>query len=225
PDGAYTVKSEYEDMAGNRSVLPPVKFTVDTRPVSLAITAPKGFSPNGDGQFDTLPMSVKAGFYDTVVGWKLAFVDLSGKEMQVQEGSDALPRSFTWDGSMRYVDAAVKASEGRYTARLSVEYLKGNVVDSETEPFFVDVTPPAVSLQAAADPFIKTNGGMEGDIFITMHIDDAHNVQKWALDILSPGDEVLRSFTGTGDLQDQILWQDRPEKMSSIPINDQVVLK
>lgn len=224
PDGEYTVDSVYEDLAGNRTSLPPESLTIDTRPVSVAVSAPKGFSPNGDGVQDELSITVDANFYDTVVSWKASFAEVGGGPMQVKEGSGTLPRSIQWDGDMQF-GQGVKAPEGRYTAKLDVEYKKGNKVQAESSPFFIDVTPPAVRLKATADPFAKVDSTMEGDIFITMEIEDAHEVQSWMLDVETPDNEVLRSFSGSGDLQDQVMWKDEKERVTGAPITERVILE
>ena len=224
PDGYYTVDSVYEDLAGNRTTLPAKEFTIDTRPVRVALSVPKGFSPNGDGAVDVLDVAIDANFYDSVESWKASFVDTGGATMQVAEGTGSLPSIVQWNGGMQYAED-VKAPEGRYEVKLDVLYMKGNEVSAESTPFFVDVTPPAVKLQATADPFAKKNEtSMEGDIYITMEIEDAHEITDWMLDVLSSNDEILRSFSGTGDLQDQIMWKDGKERVTGAPISEQVIL-
>ncbi|MBN1687126.1 MAG: Ig-like domain repeat protein [Spirochaetales bacterium] len=225
PDGRYTVDNVYEDLAGNRTTLPAKSFTIDTRPANVALRAPKGFSPNGDGVNDVLSVAVDASFYDSVESWKVSFGEAGGGVMQVAEGAGSLPSILEWNGGMQYA-ADVKAPEGRYTAKLDVVYRKGNAVKAESTPFFVDVTPPAVNLQATADPFAKKNDtSMEGDLYITMQIEDAHEVSNWLLDVLTPDNEILRSFSGTGDLQDQVMWQDERERVTGVPISERVILK
>jgi flagellar hook assembly protein FlgD len=224
-DGSYTVSSVFEDRAGNRITLAEKRFTIDTREVRLALTAPKGFSPNGDGKSDIVDIAVVAGFYDAVESWKIDFIDGYGKVMRSMTGADRLPRQFSWDGSMQFADASVKTPEGLYRARLTATYRKGNTVTAQSNQFFVDVTPPAVNLQTAADPFAQTNGTMEGDLFITMQIDDANEVADWSLDILTPAGEIIRSFTGRGDLQDQVVWKDDRKSVSRVPVTEQMVVR
>lgn len=218
-DDVYTVVSTYEDHAGNRVELDDRSFTVDTRRARLAATAPKGFSPNTDGRNDTLTVSVDANFYDTVERWKLEFIDGSGKVLREVEGTETLPKEFTWDGAMQFAESTIKAPEGLYHARISATYRKGDSVEARTDPFFVDVTPPAVNLQATADPFATTDGTISGDLYITLQIDDAHDVADWSMDILTSDNEIVRSFTGEGDLEDQIVWRaDQP--VSNIPVTE-----
>lgn len=224
PDGTYVVSSTFHDFAGNRVEMDPLQLVIDTRPVSVVIDAPTGFSPNGDGTKDILTLDVIANFYDTVDSWKVEFVDGSGRTMQIKEGTETLPKTILWDGGMQYGDE-VAAPEGLYTANLEVLYRKGNEVDTNSNRFFIDVTPPAVNLQAAADPFARTNGDMEGDLFITLRIDDAHSVDNWSLDIVTPDNEVVRSFTGRGDLQDQLVWKDRDQSLEGVPTSERVELR
>ena len=225
PDGQYTLSSSYVDRGGNRVDLPEVALIIDTRVVSLSISAPKGFSPNDDGLFDAVEIDIDASIYDTVVSWEMGYRDALGKTAQVAEGAEELPRKLEWDGGMQFA-SDIKASEGIYNAILKVEYLKGNVVEVSSNGFFVDITPPAVNLQATADPFIRTNGHMEGDIFITLQIEDAHEVERWSLDVLTEDNQVVRSFAGIGDLEDQVIWKEGNEtKVSNVPIVEKVVLK
>lgn len=225
PGGTYTVKTMFEDLAGNRSTAAPVELVVDIRKASLSISSPDGFSPNNDGKAETISIEVIASFYDTVDEWKVSYVDGSGKVMNSEEGTEILPREFTWDGSMRFTDSEIKALEGLYTVQLDATYRKGDKVKATTLPFFVDVTPPAVNLQATADPFAQINGSVEGDIFITLQIDDAHEVTDWALDVVTPDGEIVRSFTGRGDIQDHILWKGQPEKVRTETALDQMILR
>ena len=225
PDGDYGVESVYQDLAGNKTSLPAIGFTIDTRPVKVAVNAPKGFSPNGDGVKDVMTATIDANFYDNVDSWKASYTDAGGKAMQVAEGTGTLPSSLEWDGGMQYAPD-VMASEGRYTVQLDVVYRKGNSVSAESTPFFIDVTPPAVSLKATADPFVKKNDtSMEGDLYITMRIEDAHDITEWILDVAATDGEVLRSFSGTGDIQDQVIWQDGKERVSGAQISGEVILK
>ena len=155
----------------------------------------------------------------------MGYRDAAGKVAQLAEGKGELPRQLEWNGGMQFA-SDVTASEGIYNAVLQVEYLKGDVVEAISGDFFVDVTPPAVNLQATADPFIKSNGDMEGDIYITLQIDDAHEVMKWALDVLTNGKNVVRSFAGSGDLEDQLMWREGSgTRVSRVPITDRVTLK
>ena len=225
PDGKYTVSSIYEDRAGNRIALENEQFVIDTRPVRVAASAPKGFSPNGDGRSDTITIGIDANFYDTVDEWTLDLIDAFGSTIRTISGVETLPREFTWDGSMQFADPQIKTSEGLYHARVRATYRKGNSVDVRTEPFFVDVTPPAISLKATADPFIQTEGAIEGDIYITLEIDDAHEIVDWSLDILNSENEIIRSFTGAGDLQDRIIWKDDGRRESQLPTVELVVLR
>ena len=66
---------------------------------------------------------------------------------------------------------------------------------------------------------------MAGDLYVTLQIEDAHDVSDWSLDIVSPDDEIVRSFTGTGDLEDQVVWKTDRERVTQIPIADLVTLR
>lgn len=209
-DGEYLVLAVFTDRAGNVAYGEPVTLMVDTRPVSLALGAPSGFSPNGDGFNDTLYLDVEADLYEEVERWTLTFLDGDGEVLRTFSGTDTLPYTLAWDGSREdAVSAGVPVTEGLYAARLVVEYRKGDVVGAATEPFYADVVPPEIQLLVTSDPFEKTDEGIEGSVFMSLLVDNESIITEWALDVYDDKGNVLRSYSGAGDPSGDIAWSSR----------------
>ena len=56
--------------------------------------------------------------------------------------ASAPPQSITWNG--RETDGSVR--EGKRTAKLSIQYLKGDLATAVAGPLLVDITPPTLAV-------------------------------------------------------------------------------
>ncbi len=207
--GSYTVNGTFTDTAGNEVEPAPITLKVDTEPVSVAVSAGEGFSPNEDGIRDTLPLTIESNQHDDVQRWKLELQSTSGEVRRVFSGTDVLPRSIEWDGDLLADETgeAQTAAEGYYSGKLTVEYAKGKTAEDDTESFFLDVTPPRVAMKVKKNPLARTNGKAEGDVFIGIDIEEnVTRVEKWTMDIRNSRGEVIRTYTGDDDPTDDITW-------------------
>jgi len=206
-DGEYLVLAAFTDRAGNIAYSEPLTIRVDTRSVGLALKAPAGFSPNNDGFNDTFYMDVEADLYEDVERWTLKILDQKGQTLRTFSGTDTLPRTLSWDGTREAAESAgVPVTEGIYAARLLVEYRKGDVVGAATEPFYADVNPPRINLLVTTDPFAKTDEGIEGNVFMSLQVENESIITDWVLDVYDDRGHILRSYHGAGDPSGDIAW-------------------
>ncbi len=202
-DGGYSMSGIFTDRAGNVTATAPQLLTVDTKPVSIRVAAGEGFSPNGDGNGDTEKFVIDTNQYDNVDYWSLEVVDSSGETVKSFNGRDFLPDTLIWDGST----AQGTAPEGTYTAVLSAAYKKGVYQEQPSNSFVLDVTPPQVALEAAPDPFARTDSGIEGDVFVTLNVQDNTSIRHWMMDIIDKTGDILRTYSGEGDPSGDITWK------------------
>ncbi|HUV09013.1 MAG TPA: hypothetical protein VMX75_14870, partial [Spirochaetia bacterium] len=203
-NGTYTIRGKFSDAAGNRVEPEPLLITRDDRPTTLRVAAVERiFSPDGDGVKDKLPIAIEASVRDGIKEWTVTINDANGRPVKVLSGSDRLPEVVEWDGS---ADGG-KAAEGTYSARVKVEWRKGSIQEGGTEPFTLDVTPPSVKVSTTASPFIKTDGEIEGEAFITLQVEDESGIEIWSLDILTKTGGAVRSYAGDGDPSDLFTWK------------------
>ena len=206
PDGRYEVSASFEDQAGNVTDVGPLAVTLDRRAGLITLRVPEGFSPNQDGTEDDFSVEIDAVAYDGLAAWTLVIQDSLRRAVRTFTGADSLPRQVAWDGK---TDAGTMvAAEGEYTAAITASYRNGNEAAETSRQFLLDVSPPAVTLDVAPDPFVKAGERqLQGEAFVTLKVRDASPIRDWTLDILNQDGEVVRSYAGKGDPSDQVAWK------------------
>jgi len=113
-----------------------------------------------------------------------------------------------WDGNLSMTGdvESSQAAEGSYSAEINVLYKKGAKADDRSGSFVLDVTAPRVGVKVAPDPFARTNGTIEGDVFITVDVQEENSVSEWEMDLVDNNGEVIRTYTGDGDPSGDITW-------------------
>jgi flagellar hook assembly protein FlgD len=208
PDGEYTVLTQFSDLAGNPADPANLNVVIDTTVTTVGITVPSGFSPNGDGEKDTLTVSIEASMYSNVDTWAVEFFTYVGSKVSSITGEDVLPEQVTWDGMKN----GEVVSDGAYMARLIVSYEKGDYHQIDSGSFMVDTVPPEITLETTQNPFIKTEDKIEGEVFITIDIEDESDIEEWFMDIINENGDIIRSFKGEDEPTDQILWTGETEE-------------
>jgi flagellar hook assembly protein FlgD len=221
-NGTYKVTGRFRDAAGNWVEPEPLLITRDDRMtrVELALSE-SSFSPNGDGNLDTIRLAVEATLRDNIKEWSVTVEDKVGRSVKSVSGSGAVPGSIEWDGT---VDGEV-APEGMYSARVQVEWTKGDIREAVSEPFLLDVSPPTVSVTTTSSPFVKRDGEIEGRAFITIQVDDVSGVEDWKLDILDRSREIVRSYEGEGNPSDKITWEGESEEKREYEESEELILR
>src|SRR6056297_634946 len=207
--GEYLLLASFTDRAGNTTDIVPKTVKVDTEPVNVRIAAgQKGFSPNNDGRNDRMPLQIEASQYEEVQRWTVAITAQGQDVRRVFSGEGELPKELNWDGNLaRESDIqSGTAPEGKYSAEIDVEYMKGKSAQGSTDSFVLDVTPPRVGVKVAQDPFARTNGSIEGEVYITVNVEEETEVTDWSMDIVDKNGDVIRTYTGDGDPSGDITW-------------------
>ena len=152
-----------------------------------------GFSPNGDKIMDTMKLALSYGPNSgSVASWKLEILDGSGSAQKTFNGDGAnLPMTVSWDGKN---DGGTLAPEGRYAARLSVDYGSAFKPGSTTStPFVLDITPPTGSV-TLSDPLFSP---IEGSPTITLNVNASSplaSIDSWRMEIYDPASHLFRTF-------------------------------
>jgi len=213
--GEYKLLATFTDKAGNRSDISPMDIKIDIDPVEVNLVIENtGFSPNGDDRFDSLPIRIESNQYNEVERWILQIFAESGEVRRVFSGEGDLPEELVWDGNlMQEEDLTMQqAPEGSYTAQIDVEYMKGKTATDSSSSFVLDVTPPRVGVKVVPDPFARTEEGLEGDIYITVDVEEETEVTGWTMDIIDADGNVIRTYNGEGDPSGDITWSAGKEK-------------
>jgi outer membrane protein OmpA-like peptidoglycan-associated protein/flagellar hook assembly protein FlgD len=203
-DGTYVYELSSTDNAGNSTAVSMTGIVIDTRPTPVSVApALRSFSPNGDGIVDTVGFDVTAALADSVLLWRLDVLAASGTAVRTMSGSGRVPQRITWDGK----DSSGRVTEGRYTARATIEYLKGNIATATSgADVTVDISAPVVRVSSAPTPFSPDNDGVADMVTISLAVTDATAVQDWSAVISDPANNRFKTFSGTGAVPRQLTW-------------------
>ncbi|MCF6335207.1 MAG: OmpA family protein, partial [Spirochaetales bacterium] len=134
-------------------------------------------------------------------------LDADGNVIRDIQGDDTLPPEIYWDGTSVNADGEIStAREGDYRVRLSANFQKGDRVETVSDSFVLDITPPQIIIDVAADPFTATETGVEGDVYVTLKVLDNTEINRWSMDVLNGEGDLLRTYSGSGDPSGNIRW-------------------
>lgn len=204
PDGTYTYRVTSSDIGGNSVSAALEGIQVDTVTTMAALTTDDdAFSPNGDGDRDTIKILISATTSTQIDRWALSVFSDSGRAVRSFTGGRSgapLPEVILWDG---IDDAGVPVQDGFYYTSLSIEYVKGNIVESATDPFLLDASPPQVIIQTELEdptlPFSPDDDGVNDQLTIFLDAQDDGGVAAWSLLILDPHGGVFAESSGSGN--------------------------
>jgi flagellar hook assembly protein FlgD len=154
-----------------------------------------GFSPAGASGQDSIDISMLYGNGDAIKSWKVE-LSASGTVHKSWTGDDKyLPASLTWDGKD---DTGTMAPEGKYTAKLSIDYAaKYQSVSVESRSFVLDVTPPTGSIAADPSQFTPTDSGVKAPMNLKISATSAlARMDSWSLDVLDPAGGLVKNWSG-----------------------------
>ena len=203
PDGSYTYRIASADAGGNSVSAVLEGIRVDTVTTVAAVTADgDAFSPNGDGDRDTIDILISATTAVQIDRWALTIYDGTASPVRVYgggRGAAPLPEVLVWDGR---TDAGDKAPDGFFRASLGIEYVKGNVNEAATDPFLMDSEPPRATIETELDtpslPFSPDADGVNDELMILLDAYDEGGIASWTLRILDPHGQVFDSSSGSG---------------------------
>jgi outer membrane protein OmpA-like peptidoglycan-associated protein/flagellar hook assembly protein FlgD len=219
PDGVYKVEVASIDRAKNSVAADLPNIIVNTAAVSIyAMANAQGFSPNGDGQFDSVEYSFLVSVAEGVTGWKFVLSGADGKVRKTFDGKgDKVPEKVTWDGK----GDDGKIVDGSYTGVLTVTYAKGSQPEAKTTPVVLDTKAPEIVLNIAPVPFSPDNDGEDDEIGIGIGIKDVSDIQDWSLEIdesavsdtaSSGKSRLFMKYEGVGRPAERIVWDGKSLK-------------
>ncbi len=207
PDGTYRYVVEGVDAAGNRARAAAPSITVDTtRTRAFATVSGSGFSPNGDGVADEVPINLFTSLTEGIEEWEIALVHESGRVDRRFTGTQMdRTRQVTWDGR----DENGRVREGTYTARYTVTYEKGNRPVADSREFEIDVSGPTARIDVGPLPFSPDNDGVNDELTISLDVDDESAIDEWRLAILDRNRRPFISYSGEREPAETIVWDGR----------------
>ena len=217
-DGSYAYSISSEDKAGNRTTQRLDGIVVDARVPKAYITAElAAFSPNGDGIKDAQKLAIVTSVSDGLTSWSVAIrpdgaaASAAAVKNWDSSAGTALPAAINWDGK----DSSGNAVIGKFTATLSLSYVKGDAVTVSTPAFLVNPKAPALGVKLTPKYFSPDNDGIDDELFINLSAESLSNFTEWSFEIRDPegtSGNVFWKTGGTGKITDRIIWDGRSLK-------------
>jgi flagellar hook assembly protein FlgD/outer membrane protein OmpA-like peptidoglycan-associated protein len=207
PDGEYRYSLSSTDPAGNSVSVELDGIRIDTRKTSAYLTADTTkVSPNGDDNFDSVTFFPIVNLREGISDWKLELVEEnSGETYASFQGRSEVPERILWNGT----DNGGNVSDGLYSPRLTVNYLKGNQPRAELKPLRVDATSPVVRIEADPLPFSPDNDGSDDELHFRIDVQDLSPIDTWKLEIFDREMNLFTRFSGTGMPSRELIWDGR----------------
>ena len=190
-DGRYRARVTVTYENGNQVSSATPFFAVDTVPPNAAVAVtPTLFSPNGDGNRDTVRIT-QSGSQEAV--WTGTILSADGEEVR-EYFFRRLGTDLVWDGRD---EAGNVVPDGSYFYRLSAEDSAGNRAVVETDAMTVDTRRTSVFATVDFAGFSPNGDGFRDDIGFTMYVGLADGIESWELSIQHADGTVGRVFSGT----------------------------
>ncbi len=216
PDGPYFLRLESWDDNGNVGESDPILITVDSTPPKIRIDVADDagqvvFSPNGDGNKDTLVIH-QSGSNESL--WEGRIFDESGMIRREYEWEKSAPKTIEWDG--RDSEGRI-LEDGSYRYEITSTDRAGNSVSASVEDIIINTQTASVSLEVTRS-FFSPNGDRRADgiQFITT-VKERENVESWRLRILTEREAVVREFTGKEAIPGSIVFDGRATNGKVLP--------
>jgi flagellar hook assembly protein FlgD len=210
-DGQYSYRLSSTDQAGNTGRSNTVTFTLSTADTPVFITTDfRAFSPNGDGNRDTIAIIPQLQERAGVSSYQVEILDSENNAVRAFDGSGAPPASISWNGR----DAGnAPAPDGAYTARIEIRYTAGNRPAAASMPFILDTVPPSAELSSPYTLFSPNGDGNREymPIAVTTEGED-----EWQAVITDSRGSPVRSWAWTGSAPD-LRWDGTDEAGNTVP--------
>ncbi|MBN2444465.1 MAG: gliding motility-associated C-terminal domain-containing protein [Spirochaetales bacterium] len=199
PDGTYHYFLESWDDNGNTAKSSPGTVHIDSTPPTAELKTPYVvFSPNNDGNKDTLPLEQTGSSEDT---WKGVVKDLSGTEVASFTWTNEAPKSFDWNGTN---NEGILVPDGVYQYILSATDRAGNVYMAKVENIIINTQATPINITIGLSEFSPNDDGVKDRIRFNLDIPVRDGIETWNLKVVNADGDEVRVFTGTKEIPDYI---------------------
>jgi flagellar hook assembly protein FlgD len=188
-DGLYTAKLSTESANGAKAVTVSQPFTVDTVSPSIELSVPYTvFSPDGDGNRDNVPVTVKSSKEEK---WTAAVLNSKNQTVKSYSWTGTVP-AFAWDGTD---DSGNKVADGTYKMVFASTDAAGNKASAEIAGLTVDKRETKAYVTADSEYFSPNGDGIADVQKFTVRTSLAEGISNWSFSITSAEGKVVRKWT------------------------------
>ncbi|WP_304222681.1 FlgD immunoglobulin-like domain containing protein [Gracilinema caldarium] len=203
PDGTY--QAELTLYLGNGSVLSAASLpvTLDSTPPKVAVSAKETiFSPNGDGNLDTVTFTISA---EGSATWTASIVDFEGNTVRQYAWKEAIPATLVWDGKD---GGNMLVRDGSYRLFLEGTDLAGNKSTAMSNPVRLDARTPSAAITSDLLAFAPNGDGFADSVQIRLVTAFSDGISRLQVAVKDRNGAIIRRFiTGsTLSQSSQYLW-------------------
>ncbi|MBN2552543.1 MAG: gliding motility-associated C-terminal domain-containing protein [Spirochaetales bacterium] len=206
-DGTYTFKVEAWDDNDNRGESASGTVIVDNTVPQVTAGAPYLiFSPNNDGNKDTLPIEQNG---SQEVLWRASVSDAGGQEVASFSWENSEPGSFAWDGTN---DEGILSPDGVYSYRIGATDLAGNTSETSIGNILIDTQATPINITISDSYFSPNGDGSKDSVQFTLGVPVTTGIEKWQLQVVGEAGGAGRTFSGTRTISDTIVFDGRGDQ-------------
>ena len=207
-DGTYFATLTVNSISGSSATVTTPGFELDTVAPSLAATAPwVDFSPDGDGNQDTVPVSISNCSSEDL--WKAEVKNASGKVVKTYTWKGKIRSNgkdmFEWDGSD---ESGNKAANGSYSMEISSTDKAGNAFKSTISGISLDSRDTKVYVTAEYEGISPNGDGQFDKQVFKISTSVPEGILSWNFDIRSENGTSVRGWSNkdSANLPATITW-------------------
>ncbi len=235
PEGLYKYRATISDLAGNSSSQETQWIAIyrDNKVADLELEK-SGFSPNGDGQFDTIVFKPQLSSRSRLSDWRIYVYAPLKNDNEIElirtwepEETDRVsaPGPIEWDGE---TDSGEELSGGVYYIAFEAEYTNKKTISAFPRPFSIDLETPDISVKNRQDVFSPDGDDRDEETFFHISVRDQSDITLCKLivnEVFYFADQTerrpYRTWETPGLCKEKIRWQGIDDK-GYLPESDSV---
>lgn len=214
-DGEYTFSLQARDDNDNRATSEEYPVVVDNDAPDWNIDIEKGetliFSPNNDGNKDTLPIPQSGSKEDL---WKGEILTAEGSAVKTYRWEHSEPDAFEWDGTD---NGGTIVQDGVYQYTVESIDRAGNRTSGKVTNIIKNTQETPISVEIDASYFAPDMEGSRNTLQFTPRVPVTRGVEAWILTIRNEAGKVMKTYSGNADIRESISYDGRDETGKVLP--------
>lgn len=214
-DGNYVALLTTKSANGSSASSKSQKFAIDTVPPTIELKTPfTVFSPDTDGQKDTLPITSKSSEEENWVA-------------RVYNAKNESVKTYTWKGKVDSFDFDGTDSngnilpDGTYKLVFTSEDAAGNKGNSEIPNIVIDNRETKAYLTVKEDAFSPNGNGSFDTQTFTIKPTLKDGIESWKLDVITPEGKVVKTWSNENmtSIPEKLVWDGKGDDEKTIQDN------